>query len=112
MTGMGAGKTVYHLRTKIDEIQKELSQLGKPVPDIQEIITSTNLLRNNERLSKIDEKQNELLAVYAQHSKVMEELLATVFEIQIELKEILKEQSSLISNQEPEIISKVKSEKK
>jgi hypothetical protein len=53
-----------------------------------------------------------LLAVYAQHSKVMEELLATVFEIQIELKEILKEQSSLISNQEPEIISKVKSEKK
>jgi phage-related tail protein len=112
MTDMGAGKTVYHLRKKIDEIQKELSQLGKPVPDIQEIITSTNLLRSNERLSKIDEKQNELLTVYAQHSKVMEELLTTVFEIQIELKEILKEQSSLISNPESEIISKVKSEKK
>ena len=58
MADMGIGKTVYHLRMRIDEIQKELSKLGKPVPDIQEIITSTNLLRSNERLSKIDEKQN------------------------------------------------------
>ncbi len=99
MTDMGAGETVYNLRRKIDEMQKELSQLGKPVPDIQEIITPTNLLRNNERLIKIDEKQNELLSVYAQHSKVMDELLTTVFEIQIKLKEILREQSSLISNQ-------------
>ena len=111
MTGMGTGKTVYHLKKKIDELQKELSQLDKPEPDIQEIITSTNLLRTNEHLSKINDKQNELLSVYVQHTMVMEELLTSVFEIQIELKEILKEQSSLILNP-PKAISKAKSGKK
>ena len=111
MTGMGTGKTIYHLKKKIDEIQNELNQLNKPVPDIQEVITPTNLLRTNEHLSKINDKQNELLSVYMQHSTVMEELFASVFEIQIELKEILKEQSSLISNQ-PKAISKAKSKKK
>ena len=112
MTGIGTGKTIYYLRKKIEGIQEELIQLGKPIPNIQEIITSTNLLRTNEYLSKINDKQNELLSVYAQHSKVMEELLTSVFEIQIELKEILKEQSSLISNQHPKTISKTRSKKK
>ena len=111
MTSMGTGKTIYHLKKKIDEIQDELSQLDKPVPNIQEVITSTNLLRTNEHLSKINDKQNELLSVYVQHSTVMEELLTSVFEIQIELKEILKEQSFLISSQ-PKVISKTKSKKK
>ena len=48
---------------------------------------------------KLIKNKNELLSVYLQYSLVMEELLTTVFEIQTELKEILKEQSSMISKQ-------------
>jgi uncharacterized coiled-coil DUF342 family protein len=98
MAGIGAGKTIYHLKNQIDEIRNELNQLTEPLPNIQELITSTNLLRTNEHLSKINDKQNELLSIYLQHSSAMEELLTMVFEIQTDLKEILKEQSSLISD--------------
>jgi len=112
MGDLGVGKTIYHLRKKIDEIQEELNQLGESGQDFQEIINSTNLIRTNEHLSKINNKQNELIKTYMQHSTVMEELLRSVFEIQIQLKEILKEQSSLISGQKPKTISKSKSRKK
>lgn len=111
MTGMSAGKTIYNLRKRIKEIQNELDEFNKPAYSMQELINSTNLLRSNEQLSKINDKQNELLSAYAQHSKVMEELLASVFEIQMDLKEILKEQSSLISNP-PKTDSKSKPKKK
>ncbi len=95
----GTGKTIYHLKKQIDEIHNELNELSNPLPNMQELITPTNLLRTNEHLSKINDKQNELLSMYLQHSSAMEELLTTVFEIQVDLKEILKEQSSIISNQ-------------
>ena len=111
MAGMGTGKTTYQLRKRIDEIHNELDQLGRPLPNMQELITSTNLLRTNEHLSKINDKQNELLSVYLQYSSEMEALLTTVFEIQMDLKEILKEQSSLISNQSKTIF-KTKPKKK
>ena len=111
MTSIGAGKTIYHLRKKIQEIQSDMNQLGKPEPDLQELIFSANLLRSNEYLSKINDKQNELLSAYEQYSTAMEELLASVFEIQTDLKEILKEQSSLISNQS-KTTAKPKSKKK
>ena len=106
MTNIGVGKTIYHLRERIGEIQEELNQLSEPRQDLQEIINSTNVLRTNEHLCKINAKQEELLSAYMQHSTVMEELLTSVFEIQMQLKEILKEQSSLISSQKPKTISK------
>jgi hypothetical protein len=42
-------------------------------------------------------KKTDLISVYEQYSKTMEELLVTVFDIQNDLKDILQEQSSLIS---------------
>jgi hypothetical protein len=61
------------------------------------MINSTNLLRSNQFLLKHDEKKNNLLSVYAQYSNSMELLLSSVFEIQLQLKDILKEQSLMIS---------------
>jgi hypothetical protein len=60
---------------------------------------STNLLRSNEYLLKANDKKTELLSAYGQYSESLEVLLSLVFEIQMDLKEILKEQSSMISNQ-------------
>jgi len=111
LTNIGAGEIIYDLRKKIQEIQVELEQLGEPVKNIPEMIESANLLRSNEYLSKSDEKKTELIGAYGQYSKALEELLSTVFDIQKDLKEILKEQSALISNSSKKPI-KSKSKKK
>jgi predicted nucleic acid-binding Zn-ribbon protein len=96
LTKLSAGGAIYDLRKKIQQIQADLSQLGDPVSEIPELITSANLLRSNEYLSKANEKKTELLSAYEQYSMALEELLSFVFEIQHDLKEILKTQSSMI----------------
>lgn len=113
MTNIGTGEIIYDLRKKIQEVQVDLKQLGEPSVNLLEMIESTNLLRTNEYLSKTNEKKTELLIAYEQYSKSLEELLLTVFDIQKDLKNILKEQSSLISNSSKKPLkSKTKSRKK
>ncbi len=96
MADIGAGEVIYDLRKKIQAIQLELEQLSNPAKNIPEMVESTNLLRSNEYLLKSNEKKTELLDAYDEYSKALEELLSTVFEIQQDLKEILKDQSALI----------------
>ena len=97
MTEIDAGDAINDLRKKIQHIQADLNELGDPVSEIPELITSANLLRSNEYLSKTNDKKTELLSVYAQYSGILEKLLSTVFDIQNDLKEILRHQSSMIS---------------
>jgi len=97
LTKIGSGALIFDLRKKIQEIQADLNQLGEPVSEIPELITSANLLRSNEYLLKANEKKTELLSAYAQYSNALEKLLLTVFDIQNDLKEILTQQSSMIS---------------
>jgi len=98
LTNIGAGEIIYDLRKKIQEVKSELNQLGS-ISDIPELITSANLLRSNEYLSKVNDKKTMLISAYATYSESLEELLLSVFEIQKDLKEILKEQSSMIFEQ-------------
>jgi len=109
LTKINTGDLIYDLRKKIQNIQADLEQLGKPVSEIPELITSANLLRSNEYLSKVNEKKTDLLSVYAQYSTTLEKLLSTVFDIQNDLKEILKDQSSMISSRTKKPKSKTKS---
>ena len=95
---------LYELRKKIQDIRTELDALGSPIPDMPELITSTNLLRSNEYLVKITKRQDELLSVYVQYSKALEGMIAEIFAIQNDLTIILKEQSKLISNTTSEIL--------
>jgi hypothetical protein len=97
LTNVGAGEIIYDLRKKIQEIQVSLKELGEPAVDLPEMIVTANLLRSNEYLSKVNEKRTELVTVYEQYSAALEDLLSSVFDIQKDLKEILKEQSALIS---------------
>ncbi len=64
-----------------------------------ELITSANLLRSNEYLSKVNDKKTDLLVAYERYFEIMEKLLSSVFDIQNDLKEILKKQSSMIHSQ-------------
>jgi len=94
---------------KIQQAQADLNQLGDPVSEIPELITSANLLRSNEYLLKANEKKTELLSVYQQYFVTLEELVSSVFDIQHDLKEILKEQSSIISSKRKKSKTKTKS---
>ncbi|GBH34603.1 hypothetical protein NZNM25_13940 [Nitrosopumilus zosterae] len=94
---VGAGEIIYDLRKKIQDIRSDLNQLGVSPSEIPELIMSANLLRSNEFLSKTNEKQSELISAYEQYSESLEEMLSSVFEIQKDLKDILKEQSLMIS---------------
>jgi len=105
---INAGDLIYDLRKKIQHIQADLEQLGEPVSEIPELITSANLLRSNEYLSKVNDKKTDLLSAYVQYSTTLEKLLSTVFDIQNDLKEILKEQSSMISSRTKKSKSKTK----
>ena len=110
---MGAGEIIYELRKKIQTITGELNKLENGSDDIPELIKSTNLLRSNDHLLELNQKKSELTSTYQQYSKELENMLATVFEIQKDLKEILKIQTSLISEQKPpKKISKKKFTKK
>ena len=113
LTKVGAGEIIYDLRKKIQDIQSELKQIGEPVSDMPELIATANLLRSNEYLSKANEKKTDLISVYAEYSQSLEELLSTVFDIQYDLKEILKEQSTMISSKSKKSSkSKAKSKRK
>ena len=96
MTKIGTEGMIYDLRRKIQQVQTDLNQLGDPISEIPELITSANLLRSNEYLLKANDKKTELLSAYERYSMALEKLLLFVFDIQHDLKEILKAQSSMI----------------
>ena len=98
LTNLGAGEIIYDLRKKIQQVQYDLEQLGPPVSNMPEMIEASNLIRSNEYLSKANEKKSELLDAYEQYSVALEDLLSSVFDIQKDLKDVLKEQSKLIPN--------------
>ena len=112
MSTIGVGKIIHEFSKKIQDLQSELHELGSPTLDMPELINSTNLLRSNEYLSKISEKQSELLSVYGQYSKALENMIEMVFDIQNDLKNILRAQSNLISNQKSKKSSISKNKKK
>jgi hypothetical protein len=97
------GEIIYELREMIQVIQSELDELGDPVSGMPELITSANLLRSNEYLSEVTKKQSELLSAYSQYSKALENMVDAVFDIQNDLKNLLKEQSKLISDQKSSV---------
>ena len=97
MTKIGIGNVMNQMKQQIKQIKAELEELGEP-ETLPEMIQTTNLIRSNEHLSKTNQKKTELLIAYDEYSKQLENLLSSVFEIQNELKEILKEQSDLISS--------------
>lgn len=99
LSNVGAGEVIYELRKKILEITLELNKLNDSSTNMPELIQSANLLRSNDHLEEVNKKSSDLISAYRQYSQELENMLATVFDIQKDLKEILKTQTSLISEQ-------------
>ncbi len=86
---------IVQMRRRIGKLKGELERLGEPEA-LPEMIQSTNIIRTNEHLARTNQKKSELLAEYDEYSGRLEDLLRVVFEIQHELKGIIKEQSGMI----------------
>ena len=97
MTEVGAGQIIYELRKKIQNLNAELHHLSNESSEIPELIQSANLMRKNDHLAEVNSKSSELISAYENYSKELEKMLSMVFEIQKDLKEILKTQTSLMS---------------
>ena len=87
-------KTIHELRQKIRRIQDELGQMNGPVSDIPELINSTNILRANEQLTRVDNKKTELLEVYGQYTQILTDAIMTIIRTQNKIAEIRKKQAS------------------
>jgi len=111
LSKLGLGEIIYDLRKKIQDIKSELDELGEHPQNMPELITSANLLRSNEYLSHLSKKQFELISVYYQYSIALEEMNAAIFDIQIDLKNLLKEQLKLISDKQTKLSSVPKKKK-
>ena len=90
LTKTGTGAIIYELRKKIQQAQFDLKQLGEPISDLPELVSSANLLRSNEYLTKANDKKSELISAYEQHSIALEELLRLFLKFKKTFKKFLK----------------------
>ena len=97
---LGLGNNLNELKMRILHIQDEISQLGSPEPVMPEIINTTNALRLNEYLTKSDEKKTALNAAYDDYTRHLEQIVSTLLSIQVDLKDIIKAEASIIDEQE------------
>jgi len=99
MAEVGAGNVIYELRQKIQKLSSDLALLDTPLSSMPELINSANLLRSNEILTEVNSKKSEIIHAYEKYSEELESMLETVFDIQKELKDILKMHTSLLASQ-------------
>lgn len=112
MSGIMISTTITELRTKIDNLKKEIDLLGKLEEFSPELITSANLIRSNEYLLEANAKKSSLLDIYSTYTRNLEELARTLLDIQIDLKEIIHEQSKLLEEKPKKTIKTKKKSKK
>ena len=97
---LGLGNNLSELKIRIQQIQDELSKLGQPDLALAEMINSTNILRLNEYLAKSDEKKTNLILAYGQYTQQLEQIISSLLSIQVDLRDIIKTEASIIETQE------------
>ena len=101
ISGMpGLGNNLNELKARIQQIQDEISQLGSPEPVMPEMINTTNAVRLNEYLRKSDEKKTALNAAYDDYARQLEQIVSSLLSIQVDLKDIIKAEASIIDSNE------------
>ena len=105
---VGLGNNLNELKIRIQKIHKELNALGEPNLPLEQMIGTTNILRQNEYLIKSYEKITELIASYLEYTKQLEQIVNSLFSIQSDLKDLIKTEASLIASAKPKKITKKK----
>ena len=101
MSALGAGRQLSEMKKKISEIKQQISQLGVIPEDVPGMIGSSNIMRKNDFLLTSDSLKSDLISYYDLYTQNLESLLHSVFEIQNELKQIIHDQSKMISEEKP-----------
>ena len=96
---MGLGNNLNELKLRIDKIYAEIDCLGGPVSIMEEMIDTTNLLRQNEYLQQSIDKKTQLIAAYDVYAKELEMMVSSLFSIQSELKDLIKTEAKLMDSQ-------------
>ena len=81
--GMSANSRLINLQEKIQQIQTSLSDENKSETPMPELIESTNLLRSNEFLTKVNQKQHELLSTYEEYVYELKKMISANLRAQI-----------------------------
>ncbi len=96
MKQVGLGNVLTEMKNQILQIRHELLKMEKSFTPIPEMIETTNLLRENESLKLSNNKKTELISAYENYTKQIENLVSAAFEIQNDLRDVVKAQSELI----------------
>ena len=71
-------KSLDALKSKINQLKRDLLQLEESNEPMPELINSTNLLRSNEILIKTNEKKTELLKTYESYFSDLDSTLKKI----------------------------------
>ena len=81
-------KKVSGLQKKIIDLKNELASLEKLEQPLPEFINTTNILRSNEYLKKVNEKKSQLLDSYKKYVVELEKLILAMSKIQRNLLDL------------------------
>lgn len=98
---VGLGNNLNELKARIQKLHQEIHALGEPALPLEQMIGTTNVLRQNEYLAQSNEKKTELIMLYADYAKQLEQIVTSLFSIQSDLKELIKTEASLIESEKP-----------
>jgi hypothetical protein len=94
----GLGNNLSELRSRIQRAQEDLEQIGLPESALPEVINMTNMLRENEYLTKTDQKKTELISAYAAYTKRLEESVKSLLSIETDLRELIKAKATMTAH--------------
>ena len=95
---LGLGNNLNELKLRIGQLYAEIDSLGIPASNMEEMIDTTNLLRQNDYLQKSIAKKSQLITVYDVYTKELEVMVSSLFSIQSELKDLIKTEAKLIDS--------------
>jgi len=104
---IGFGNNLNDLKSRIQQLHRDIEELGDPIKPLEQMTDNANILRENEYLSKANARRIELVSAYLNYTKQLEQMVSSLFSIQSELKEIIKtEVSPIESEDKPKKIKK------
>jgi hypothetical protein len=92
----GLGNNLNELKLRISKAREELERMSSSISPLPEMIDSTNILRQNEHLIKVDKAKSNLIISYEEYTKQLEDLALSLLSIQSDLKDIVTTEASIL----------------
>jgi len=77
---MSSENKLAQTKQKIERLNQELATIKQSAQPMPELINTTNVLRTNEYLTQLNEKNTQIISSYEEYAKELETLLSSVLE--------------------------------